>query len=308
MRLSALCATTGVGLLLCLLAPMDAATAQQRPCPPETGYQPTAESGHLPTDDATWCGRQGDYWTETLENASKKAACTTGTRQSPVAVTTQQANGSPGILSQYTPEDVAQRVQRNTGHSVQLEFDPAERSFRIYGATLDNWYDLMNVHFHYPSEHTLDGERFALEIHLVHKSLNRPDKAVLALLVRKGDLENRGLKAIFDQMPTASGATRTITFDSINLVYVFQRGWPPRGGWVSYKGSLTTPTGDTGCDENVKWFVYVDPIIATQAQIDQFKAAISYHPFKVNARPLTDEQGNVRSLSGRDALRYIPPR
>jgi len=31
-------------------------------------------------------------------------------------------------------------------------------------------YDLLQYHFHTPSEHALDGKRFSMEVHLVHKN------------------------------------------------------------------------------------------------------------------------------------------
>jgi hypothetical protein len=149
-----------------------------------------------------------------------------------------------------------------------------------------------------------------LELHLVIQSIFNERRLVIALLVKKGDQANDALDKVFlNKMPNTNGTSESFTLD----MEVFADLVPPGGlpSYLTYPGSLTTPTGrrlrrpwdGTGCEENVTWVVFTTPLVATQAQIDKFKAAIP-HPFKVNARPLTDAQGKVRTSAPRAVRRW----
>ena len=329
------------GLALCLYGAVSVAQAQtDSACASETGYQPTAETGYnSSTDASTWCDRLQEYWTEMLADAKTTSSCSGGTLQSPVALTSRpgwtpedyrpgeglrlvywQPPNLHGYVVPNPPGDLLSRELVNNGHTVamSLALDAAaradrrdrDRNFVIFGDGVGEGYDAVQIHFHYPSEHILDGERFPLELHLVNESIFTKRRVVIALLVRKGDEANDLLDKVFlNQMPnTKDGKSQRFTLD----MKVFADVVPPRGlySYLTYPGSLTTPTGrrlerpwdDTGCEENVTWLVFTTPLVATQAQIDKFKDAIP-HPFKVNARPLTDAQGKVRTSAPR-AVRW----
>ena len=83
----------------------------------------------------------------------------------------------------------------NNGHNVQVK-NTVAGSVVIDGVK----YELAQFHFHSPSEHTIGGKSFDLEMHLVHKTADGKI-AVIGLMFTKGQ-ENKVLKPIWDALPT----------------------------------------------------------------------------------------------------------
>ena len=68
----------------------------------------------------------------------------------------------------------------DNGHTIQIKSDvPTVLDLD------DERYQLVQYHFHAPSEHTIDGERAPLEVHVVHKSADGK-LAVVGSLVEEG--------------------------------------------------------------------------------------------------------------------------
>lgn len=287
--------TAGFGVLLCLLGTIGGARGQETKgfCPDGAAWSQNCL--------ATWNTKTGDYWSEM--HGSTGAVCTPSPtrvpphRQSPISLVPPSVSAPP--IGFWNTADVGiNRELKNTGHSVKLDLDAPTRSIVFGGQT----YKLSELHFHYPSEHIWDGERFALELHLVHA--NPTGKAVVAVLIRKrdGDQPNAALDALFGKMLSTKDKTEAQAKDTslIQLVMVdtakLTAILPANKSYVTYPGSLTTPD----CDENVTWLVLTTPIEASQAQIDKFKNAISYdHPFQVNARPWAPNNNRVVIFTSR---------
>lgn len=68
-------------------------------------------------------------------------------------------------------------------------------------------FELLQFHFHGPSEHTIDGKRFALENHFVHKSA-AGRLAVLGVFINEG-AQNAALDPVFAALPKDEGPERT---------------------------------------------------------------------------------------------------
>jgi carbonic anhydrase len=173
--------------------------------------------------------------------------------------------------------DVAYQSRRfriiNNGHTIQVNIEPGSRC-TIAGEQ----YELLQYHFHHPSEHLLAGKGFDLECHFVHRAASGK-LAVLGVFVTPG-AENATLKPIFDAMPAEGGRERYVA-TPINPIDLLPRG----NGFFRYMGSLTTPP----CSEGLTWTVFKNAIEASPAQIRQFAAL-----FPNNARPL--QQLNRRFL------------
>ena len=162
----------------------------------------------------------------------------------------------------------------NNGHTIQVNCAPGSRT-----VITDQPFDLVQFHFHHPSEHLLSGRPFEMELHFVHRSAEGR-LAVLAVFVRQGR-ENAALAPIWTAMPREKGEPQQVgtMVDAAALLPVDRR-------YFRYRGSLTTPP----CSEGVLWTVFRDPIEASQEQIRQFAEL-----FPVNARP-------ARPLNGRFLL------
>ena len=94
---------------------------------------------------------------------------------------------------------------------------------------------------------------------------------MVGVLFREG-AENNGLATIWGHLPAEPGPPVThedVELDPSALVPDSRASW-------RYRGSLTTPP----CSEGVSWTVFVEPLTASQEQLDSFRAIYSgnYRP------------------------------
>ncbi len=157
----------------------------------------------------------------------------------------------------------------NNGHTIQVNV-PAGSKIRIDGKP----YDLLQFHFHRPSEEQIDGKPSAMVVHFVHKN-TEGELAVLAVMLREGN-ENPGIKTLWTHAPKAEGPEVVpdgVMFNPANLL-------PKEMDFFHYDGSLTTPP----CTEKVKFFIL-------KTQVNIAKEQVSDFPFKLNARPVQPANG-----------------
>jgi carbonic anhydrase len=155
-------------------------------------------------------------------------------------------------------------------------------------------YKLLQFHWHTPSEHELNGEKFPMEMHLVHRSadVTLPDGtvssgklSVVGVWIRSGK-ENKELKKLFANLPAQTDEHRTI--GHFNLTRLL----PESLESYRYNGSLTTPN----FDEGVRWVVLAEPIEMSDEQIDAFKQLFP----EGNSR-------EIQPLNGRAVLTDVAP-
>jgi len=185
-------------------------------------------------------------------------ACSTGTRQTPInlAATVAKPQDLPNLVFAYKPSSPA---MTNNGHTVQVTYDAGSTLGRV--GSKDTW-TLAQFHFHAPSEHTVDGTSYPLEMHLVHLDAAGKPAAVVGVFIKSGK-ENAALAQAFASLPAHSGDKRTPrageTIDAGALL-------PADKAFFTYAGSLTTPP----CTEGLTWFVLKTPIDVSPAQIDAY--------------------------------------
>ena len=113
-----------------------------------------------------------------------------GAQQSPVDITGYVPGGAPGLSFEYGGDA---ECLMNTGEFLKVLYEDGG------GIRLgDDFYGLVEAHFHNPSEHTVDGRRFALETHLVHK--RGSEIAVVGILYRLGG-PNAAIEAVIGLRP-----------------------------------------------------------------------------------------------------------
>lgn len=188
-------------------------------------------------------------------------ACQLGLEQTPINLSEGVAGSPAAVALNYKPLPL--RIVNN-GHTIQVNADSGCSC--AIGATK---YDLVQFHFHHPSEHLLAGKRLDLECHFVHRS-SEGALAVVGVFIRPG-ARNAALAPLFDAMPAKEGpeVKAAGTIDPAALM-------PKSGGYFRYMGSLTTPP----CAEGLTWTVFKEPIEASPEQITQFAKL-----FANNARP-----------------------
>lgn len=144
-------------------------------------------------------------------------------------------------------------------------------------------WDLLQFHWHTPSEHEVDGRHTPMEMHLVH---SRADGAllVIAVFIERGRA-NSALGPMLRALPAVSGATREV--GDVRLRELL----PDRRESFRYSGSLTTPP----FTEPVRFIVMADPIEASRRQIGRFRelfpAGNSREAQRLNGRRVRSDAG-----------------
>lgn len=180
----------------------------------------------------------------------------------------------------------------NDGHTVIMSLDGASTAeqINITKGGLQDIYRGLQFHFHWGdrnrngSEHTIDGRRYPMELHLVHintkyktvsEAKGHPNGiAVLSFLFKVSETDNTNYNTIVAGLKNISRADDYVdlasTFSLSNLL--------PRVDLLSkyyrYKGSLTTP----GCEEVVTWTIFEEQIPISKTQLSAFVDTIYYKP------------------------------
>ena len=211
--------------------------------------------------------------------------CGSGKRQSPVDIQDEKPVGLYPLRFQYQP--IPLQVINN-GHTLQANYDTVTREEPVdiggksyplhtmptYNSTLmlgDVPYKLLQFHFHTPSEHARENERYAMEVHLVHKN-SSGNLLVVGVLLKRGAL-NPVLQKVLDNVSDSINEVNIVQGVSVNAAGLL----PQNHQVFHYSGSLTTPP----CSENVNWFVMKMPMEVSGEQINRFIKLIGE-----NARPL----------------------
>lgn len=240
----------------------------------------TVHWGYGPDDGPDRWGAMNAEW----------ALCASGVEQSPIDLADPAEIDLPAAEIDM-PDDREVEVLNQTGvidaldngHTIQINARTGE-TLTVGAKT----YALAQFHFHAPSEHTVDGEHFPMELHFVHQAEDGA-LAVVGVLVQEG-AENPGIAPLWEQLAAAPGSQGTIRIPAGFNEYVF----PDAGAAVyHYSGSLTTPP----CSEGVQWFVIKTPTRLSREQITAFTDVYDHNNRPVqplNERTLyLDESPNV---------------
>lgn len=197
------------------------------------------------------------HWGD-LDAASK--VCSIGSQQSPIDIQSSIGAKLPPLQIAW-PKKPDMIV--NNGHTIQINAD-AGNSVTVGS----DKYDLLQYHFHHPSEHLIGGKNFPMEVHFVHRNAGG-NLAVVGALMTAGKA-NPAFAQIVAAMPPKEGAPVKMAAADPNQML------PAKRGYYRYSGSLTTPP----CSEVVNWLLLREPIQVAKADIDAFAKL-----FPMNARP-----------------------
>lgn len=193
-------------------------------------------------------GKNGpEHWGEEF------ALCASGVNQSPIDIFSTnaiQADLPPLVIDYH--KSTASEI--NNGHTIQANIS-GNNTFTNDAGT----FNLLQFHFHAPSENTINGKHFPLEAHFVHADKDNR-LAVIGVMFEQGK-ENTELKKIWDNMPE-SEQSKAHLIEALSTAKLL----PKEKSYYRFNGSLTTPP----CTEGVRWFVLKNTIEASQAQIDKF--------------------------------------
>jgi carbonic anhydrase len=213
------------------------------------------------------------------------AACAAGTRQSPVDLATKppfpvEARALPKIVFRYGTTGLH---LVNDGHTIRLDVDKGS-AVEIDGAV----WPLLQLHFHAPSEHSLDGLHYPMEMHLVHAGPDgKPGLVVGVFLVQGGD--SPAFAQVFADLPREEGGRKDNAAATVDLARLL----PADRIYLAYEGSLTTPP----CTEGIRWVVLRTPAGIPGGQMGAF----------VSLPHMTGTNRPMQPLAGRKILLDTTP-
>lgn len=224
-----------------------------------------------------------------------------GTNQTPIDIVPSEAVYDATLKDKqikYTYVPANSKSVTNNGHSFQVAIDGT--GSLLEGGPLKNKFRIEQFHFHWGktsstgSEHRINGQMYAAELHLVHWNTDQfasfgeaaaanNGLCVLGVFVQAGK-EHTGLKKITDLLPKIKYAG-----DKVDI----EGGFDPAcmlpsdtSKYWTYSGSLTTPP----CYESVNWIVFKEPIEMSEAQLNNFRSLVSY---KKDVDKLADDFGGL---------------
>lgn len=222
-----------------------------RPETPSQAPLPTRWSYEGPGGPENWAKLNPAY-----------ALCAKGERQSPIDIRDGIKVDLENIRFDYRPSTF--RIIDN-GHTVSVTV--GDSSFSLTGKT----YDLEEIHFHRPAEMRVNGQRYDMSAHLVHRAYDG-SLAVIAVLMERGT-EHPEIQALWNHMPLERNTPVQPPKTIVNPMKLL----PDSPAYFTFMGSLTTPP----CTEGVLWIVMKQPILVSDEQIRIFSRL-----YRNNARPV----------------------
>lgn len=208
-------------------------------------------------------GKNGPgYWSDL---SKEYAACSTGSEQSPINLINPVPGALGDLVLNWAP---APLFVVNTGHTVQVNVDAGSR-MTLAGTD----YALTQYHFHHPSEHMVDGRRYPMEVHFVHKAEDGRLAYLAVFLDTEGEAgpASEAISKVWASIPpTSKEKASPDMVDPRTLL-------PEHRSYYRYAGSQSKPP----CAETVLWTIFSEPVVITKAQVKAFEAL-----YPMNARPV----------------------
>ncbi|MDG5747993.1 carbonic anhydrase family protein [Qipengyuania sp. XHP0207] len=195
------------------------------------------------------------------------AACDIGKMQSPIDLTNPDVIGTVNLTTNFGQ---ARGTLALGEEKVQIDFAPGQNKGMMSGTKAFN---LLQVHFHTPAEHAVNGMRYPMVAHFVHAT-SGGELGVLGVFFTEGD-SNPALASLLNAHSQGNGTALSVDIDDMvpDTVEVYR-----------YMGSLTTPP----CSEGVNWHVANVPVEASADQIAKLTAALG-----PSARSIQDRNGRL---------------
>lgn len=237
-------------------------------CKKSTDKDAEAKDDSAKKDDkahAVQWGYEGDKGPEHWGDAFP--VCGKGKKQSPLNIIGPFEKSKETLSVDYKEGPLK---MLNNGHTIQVNIEPGS-SLTIGKES----FELLQFHFHRPSEEQVDGKNASMVAHFVHKS-KEGKLAVIGVMLNEGK-DSAAIKTLWANLPPKEGEEflpAKVTFNPASML-------PKDMGFYNYEGSLTTPP----CTEGVQFYIL-------KASVDISKQQLAKFPFKLNARP-------VQALNGR---------
>ncbi|XP_037948516.1 carbonic anhydrase 2 [Teleopsis dalmanni] len=203
--------------------------------------------------------------------------CDTGTHQSPIDLSQKGA-----LKAEYDDLDFHNYNRAHTGvsvvnngHSIQLS--KFQYPMKLERGPLLEGYEVEQIHLHWWSEHTIDNVRYPMEAHIVHRNKRYPNMtmaanfkdglAVIGVLYHVSNQENEAIDTVLEYLDEVKSYKNMNQEVHMKRPFVVRDLFPTVAGYLTYAGSLTTPS----CAESVTWIVLLETFPVTMEQVEKFK-------------------------------------
>uniref|UniRef100_A0A0D6QUY1 Alpha-carbonic anhydrase domain-containing protein n=1 Tax=Araucaria cunninghamii TaxID=56994 RepID=A0A0D6QUY1_ARACU len=201
------------------------------------------------------------------------SVCGNGKRQSPIRILSFEVTKiqQPYLQTLYHP---APATLINDGNLLKLKW---KGGFLKIDSII---YELHEITFHTPSEHTINGIIYPLEMQMMHRDMRSGGMVNVAVLLKLDEDKNKFLDQFWSYIPTLEGN------QAVNIaVDVNPKELDLDRKHYRYEGSLTTPP----CTEGVTWMVMKKIYKVSPMQVDLLYAALKSE----NSRPVQPLNGRV---------------
>ncbi|KAH8340907.1 carbonic anhydrase 2 [Drosophila kikkawai] len=229
------------------------------------------------------------HWNYELHGENWGGTCASGVRQSPLQLAVQKSLIVPLPRIFFGNYDVKLRgplTLENNGHSAHMDIPATTNGKRPYitGGLLKGRYVADGFHFHWGSpnqrgsEHSINKQRFDVELHIVHRNARYSDVneaakhkdglAVIGVMFKIVKNPNRlfpGLNKVLAELPKIINyKDKSEISGSLSLGQMLGN-LNPRD-FFTYRGSLTTPE----CQEAVTWTVFSHILPISYSSVSRF--------------------------------------
>ncbi|EEF42872.1 carbonic anhydrase, putative [Ricinus communis] len=204
------------------------------------------------------------------------ASCKNGTLQSPIDMSNQRVKIIPKSGDLKRNYRSCNSTVKNRGHDISLQWEGHKAgSVNINGTG----YFLQQCHWHSPSEHTINGRRYDMELHMVHESTDPNVKnkiAVTGILYKIGQ-PDAFLSKLLGNVISMTDHKQDRNMGMINPNEIKMGG----KRYYRYEGSLTVPP----CTEGVIWTINKKIRTVSIDQVKALREAVHDYAEK-NSRPV----------------------
>ncbi|EZF30621.1 hypothetical protein H109_03956 [Trichophyton interdigitale MR816] len=256
-------------------------TSASASCSWRTFLEPYSASsaGHVPVSTFNYTGEGGPlHWTGL--NPTANWQCGYDSTQSPIAIDSQTIRYARKGSVKIDIPTARMADFENLGSTVEV---PASGKLTVKGKV----YNLVQFHFHTPSEHRIDEEYSPMEIHFVFQRVKEKSIAVVGFMVELSPYGRSTplLTQVFANLhkistPGSVTKIRQLDFSSVaNSLH--------KNDIFTYKGSLTTPP----CSNKISWYISAAPLSLDVVTFNAVKKVVKY-----NARYTQNSLGRVNLL------------
>lgn len=218
-------------------------------------------------------GQEGPLFWQNLDESF--IGCGQGYHQSPIALKDPIFAKLEDFTTSYT---TGPAFATDADYTLRVDMASQANQLRLG----DQIFILNEFHFHQPSEHTLDGKQYPLELHFVNIS-ETGDAVALGVFFEEG-AENPIINTLLESFKASKVQSKPIAIQ-VNPNDL----QPAKGAFYRYEGSLTTPP----CREGLVWLIHQKPMTVSKEQLAAFNEQMIQ-----NARPIQKMHSRMLMMSG----------